>query len=163
MLQIIYVQYDKMYRSRMHVSEQSTHTVRFVCVLKTAPQFSAIRHCAWAGAPGALCVCSVPCGEIAVNTFPLLSVWLALVSSFTLSTIRPSPTERNTVLHSQHPVYCPRLGRRARTKRLLFSWRRALPSIPCCLWFPCLSLSLDWIWPRKTRCLGVNWFYSLHN
>lgn len=92
------------------VNRAVRHTVRFVCVLKTAPQFTAIRHCVWAGAPGVLCVCFYPAVKLLSTLFPSFQHWQALVSSLTLSTIHPSPTERNTMLHSQLHIYYPLLS-----------------------------------------------------
>lgn len=63
------------------VNGAARHTVRFVCVLKTAPQFTAIRPCVWSGAPGALCVCSHPAVKLLSTHFLLLSALVGLAPS----------------------------------------------------------------------------------
>lgn len=142
------------------VNRTARHTVRFVCVLKTAPQFTAIRHCVQAGAPGALCVCSYPAVKLLSTLFPSFQRRQGLVSSRTLSTIHPSPTKRNTMLHSQLHIYYLQLSNAHRENRCCFLYIVRFLSIPRCLLF-LFSLTLGWwTWLHKTRSPGANCFFT---
>lgn len=117
------------------LSEWSRQTQRrLVCVLKTAPQFTAIRHCVWAGAPGVLCVCSVPCGEIAVTAFSLLSVLVSSGKQVCSVHYPPLP-----YWEEHHATFTtPNLLRSA----LTHAWRKSLLFPSCCAFFSYSLLAL---------------------
>lgn len=56
-----------------------------------AQQFTAIRHCVWAMAPGELRGCSYPVVKLLSTLFASFQCWSAQVSSVALSIIHPHP------------------------------------------------------------------------
>lgn len=110
---------------------RSRLTVRFVCVLKTAPQFTAIRPCVWAGAPGGpLCVLQ-PRGEIAVNTFHLLSAPVGSGKQSCSVHYPPPPPRRGAPRHIYGSTATFTSPARMARRRLLFplSFSSFFPSL----------------------------------